>query len=180
MGRNRLIASAAFLSLLALPALALSAEQGHGGMSGMKMEGHGTMMQGQGMQGQGMQGAHDMMKMGSRVYSGKMGHWTTDIRMIDMKAQMKAAGMQAHGGMMNSHHVALSLTDPKTRARVTEGTGAVTVIGPDRSMATYDLAGMQGHFGADVNLPKPGRYTVNVKVDSGGTTGTATFNYTVK
>jgi len=93
---------------------------------------------------------------------------------------MKAAGMQAQGAMTNSHHIALSLTDPKTKARITEGTGAVTVIGPDKSMMTYDITGMQGNFGADVNLPKPGKYTCNVKMESGGKTGTSTFHYTVK
>jgi hypothetical protein len=182
---NRRVVFAVFLSIVAMPVLAMSAEKGQEGMQGMKMEGHGTMMQGQGMQGQGMeghgmQGGHDMMKMGSRVYRGKMGHWNSEIRMVDMKAQLKASGMQAHGGMTNSHHIALALTDPKTKARITEGTGAVTVIGPDKSLTTYDVTGMEGHFGADVNLPRSGKYTCNVKLESGGKTGTATFHYVVK
>jgi len=190
MGRKRLVVTAAFLAIVAMPMLSMSAEKGQEGTQGMKMEGHGTMMQGQGMQGQGMQGqgmhgqgmqgAHDMMKMGVQVYSGKMGNWNGEARMIDMKAQMKAAGMQAQGAMTNSHHIALALTDPKTKARVTEGTGAATVIGPDKSTTTYDITGMQGHFGADVNLSKPGKYTCKVKMESGGKTGTATFHYVVK
>jgi hypothetical protein len=180
MGMKRLVVTATFLSIMAMPVLAMSAEKGQEGMQGMKMEGHGTMMQEQGMQGHGMQGGADMMKMGTRVYSGKMGHWNSEARMIDMKAQMKAAGMQAQGAMTNSHHIALALTDPKTKARVTEGSGSVTVIGPDKSMTMYDITGMQGHFGADVNLPRPGKYTCNVKMESGGNTGTATFHYVVK
>jgi hypothetical protein len=187
MGMKRLIAFTAFMALAAAPAMALSGENSSMGAQGMKMQGHGTMMQGQGtMQGQGMQsqgmahGGPDMMKLGSRVYRGKLGRWNSEARIIDMKAQMKAAGMPAQGGMMNSHHLALALTDRKTKAPITEGTGSVTVIGPDRSMNTYDLMGMQGHFGADVNLPKPGKYTFNTKIESGGKTGTATFHYTVK
>jgi hypothetical protein len=184
MGMRRLAVTAAFLAFAAMPVLALAAEKGQGGMQGAT-EGHGTMMQGQGMQGQGMQGqgmqgGHDMMKMGTRVYSGKIGHWDGQARMIDMKAQMEASGMKAQGAMANTHHIALALTDPKTKAPVTEGTGAITVVGPDKSMKTYDVMGMQGHFGADVNLPKPGKYTFNAKIESGGKTGTATFHYTVK
>lgn len=178
----------AVFSFLALSSLALAVEKGQDGMSGMKMEGHGDMkmgdqgtMQGQGMQGQGMMhGGSDMMKMGTRAYRGKMGPWHSEARMIDMKAQMDASGMKAHGTMMNSHHIAIALTDPKTKKPVTEGTGTVTVIGPDKSMTTYNVTGMQGHFGADVNLPKPGKYTCNVKLESGGKTGAATFHYTLK
>jgi hypothetical protein len=180
MGMKRLIVTAAFLSIVAMPALAQSAEKGQGGMQGGAMEGHGTMMQGQGMQGQGMQGGHDMMKMGSQVYSGKMGPWNGEARMIDMKAQMAASGVHAQGTMTNTHHIAFALTDPKTKARVTEGTGTVTVTGPDKSVTKYNISGMQGHFGADINLPKPGKYTCNVKLESGGKTGTATFHYTAR
>jgi hypothetical protein len=181
---KRLLAVTSFLSMLALPLMAQAADNTQGGMPGMNMQGHG--MQGQGMQGQGMQGqgmmhgGQDMMKMGTRVYRGKIGQWHSEARMIDMKAQMKASGMTAQGTMMNSHHIAIALTDPKTKKPVTEGTGTVTVVGPDKSMATYEMPGMQGHFGADVNLPKPGKYTCNVKIESGGKTGTATFHYTLK
>ncbi|MHB1024971.1 MAG: hypothetical protein ACYC24_04595 [Desulfobacteria bacterium] len=168
------------LMLMALPGISAAAEPG--GMGGMQHGDHaGMKMDGRGMQGQGMMhGGNDMMKMGTRVYQGKMGPWHGEARMIDMKAQMEASGMKAQGTMMNSHHIALALTDPKTKAAVTEGAGTVTVIGPDKSMATYNMTGMQGHFGADVNLPKPGKYTCNVKLDSGGKTGAATFHYTLK
>jgi hypothetical protein len=178
----------AILSFLAMSSLALAEEKGQGGMSGMKMEDQGGMkmgdqgtMQGQGMQGHGMtHGGNDMMSMGTRAYGGKMGSWHSEARMIDMKAQMESSGMKAQGTMTNSHHIALSLTDPKTKKPVTEGTGTVTVVGPDKSMKTYNVTGMKGHFGADVNLPKPGKYRCNVKMESGGKTGTATFHYTLK
>lgn len=178
MEMRRLVATAAFLSIVAMPALAAAAEKGHGGMDGQGM--HGQGMQGQGMQGQGTQGAHDMMKMGTRVYLGKVGQWNGEVRMVDMKAQMAASGMATHGAMTNSHHIALALTDPKTKAQITKGSGAVTVVGPDKSVKTYDITGMQGHFGADVNLPGPGKYRFNVKMESGGKDGAATFLYTLK
>jgi hypothetical protein len=174
MGTKRWIAGAAILSLLATPVMARAANSGQGGMSGPAMEGQGMT------RGPSMQGGHDMMEMGTRAYSGRMGPWTSQIRVIDMKAQLKAAGMQAQGAMTNTHHIALSLTSRKTKTRVAQGTGAVTVIGPDKSMRTYDMTGMQGHFGADVDLSRPGRYTFNVKMESGGKTGTAVFHYRVK
>jgi len=184
MGRKQWIAGVAFLSLVALPVMAQAADQGHGTMQGQGMQGQG--MQGQGMQGQGMQGqgmmhgGTDMMKMGTRVYHGKMGPWNSEARMIDMNAQMAASGMKAQGTMMNSHHIAFALTDPKTKKPVTEGTGTVTVVGPDKSESTYNVTGMQGHFGADINMPKPGKYTCHVRLESGGKTGTSTFHYTLK
>jgi len=179
MGRKQWIAGAAFLSLVALPVMARAADPGHGMMQGQGMQGQG--MQGQGMQGQGMMhGGNGMMKMGTRVYQGMMGPWHGEARVVDMNAQMAASGMKAQGTMMNSHHIAFALTDPKTKKPVTEGTGTVTVVGPDRSIAEYRVTGMQGHFGADVNMPKPGKYTCDVKLESGGNTGTAKFNYTVK
>jgi len=179
MGRKQWIAGAAFLSLVALPVMAQAADQGHGTMQGQGMQGQG--MQGQGMQGQGMMhGGTDMMKMGTRVYHGKMGPWNSEARMIDMNAQMAASGMKAQGTMMNSHHIAFALTDPKTKKPVTEGTGTVTVVGPDKSESTYNVTGMQGHFGADINMPKPGKYTCHVRLESGGKTGTSTFHYTLK
>jgi hypothetical protein len=39
---------------------------------------------------------------------------------------------------------------------------------------------MQGHFGADVNLPAPGKYTFKTEIESGGKKGSATFSYTLK
>ena len=179
MGRKQWIAGAAFLSLVALPVMAQAADQGHGTMQGQGMGMQGQ--QGMGMQGQGMMhGDTDMMRMGTRVYRGEMGPWHGEARMIDMKAQMNASGMQTRGTMMNSHHIAFALTDPKTKKPVTEGTGTVTVVGPDKSETTYSVTGMQGHFGADINMPKPGKYTCRVKLESGGKTGTSTFHYTLK
>ena len=151
----------AAMMLLAMPAFASSADKrGHGDMEGM----------------QGMQG----MKMGDRIYSGKIGPWTGDARIMDMKASMEASGMKSHGAMTNSHHISIVLTDPKTKAPLAEGKGTVTVNGPDKGKATAGLMAMQGHFGADINLPKPGKYLLEVVFESGGGKGSASFSYTVK
>jgi hypothetical protein len=178
MGSKRFFGFVAVLSILALPMYASAEMKGHGGMSGvgsdqggMKMEGHGDMK----MDSAG----HDMAKMGDKAFSGKIGAWKGDARIMDMKAHLAASGMKAQGAMPNSHHLALTLTDAAKKP-VTEGKGTVTVTGPDKKTATFDFMVMQGHFGADVNLSAPGKYTFKTEIESGGQKGNATFSYTLK
>ncbi len=76
----------AALMLMALPGISAAAE--HGGMGGMQ---HG-----------GMRGGHGTMRrarheMGDKVFSGKVGPWTGEARIMDMKAHMAASGMKAQG-----------------------------------------------------------------------------------
>ena len=159
---------AAVLAVLSVSAPAVAADKGHGSMQGMSgeksMEGHG------------------MMAMGDRVFEGKVGPWNGEFRLIDMKAQMEKSKVSegTKAKMKNTHHLMLSLTDPATKKGVTEGKGSVKVTGPDKTQARYDFAGMQGHFGADVTLDKPGRYSFEVSVESAAKKGSATFEHTVK
>jgi len=171
MGAGRFIGWVAVLSILALPTYASAAEKGHDGMSGTKMEGQAGMPM--------KAGGHDMMQMGDKAFSGKIGPWEGTARIIDMKAHLEASGMKAQGAMPNSHHIAFTLTD-EAKKPVTEGKGTVTVTGPDKKTATSDFTVMQGHFGADVNLPKPGKYTFKAEIESGRKKGSATFSYTLK
>ena len=89
-------------------------------------------------------GGHDMAKMGDKVFSGKIGPWTGEARIMDMKAHMAASGMKAQGAMPNSHHIAFTLTDAAKKP-VTEGKGTVTVTGPDKKV---DEGRVHGHAGA--------------------------------
>jgi hypothetical protein len=174
-GAVRTMVCGTALMLMALPGISAAAEPGGmGGMQqgasgdhgGMKMDDHGKMDS----------GGHDMAKMGDKAFSGKVGPWTGDARIMDMKAHMAASGMKAQGAMPNSHHLAVTLID----APVTEGKGTVTVTGPDKKETKAEFMVMQGHFGADVNLPKPGKYTFKTVIESGGQKGSATFSYTLK
>jgi hypothetical protein len=155
------------MAVLLTAGASMAAEKGHSSMPGMhgesKMEGHG------------------MMKMGDKVFEGKVGSLHGEARLMDMKAQMEKAN--ASGMMMemkNTHHLSLMLTDPKKKMAVTEGKGSVTITGPDTKKATTAFMVMQGHFGADVNLPDPGKYTFQVNIESGGKKGTATFVKEIK
>ena len=168
----------AALMLMALPGISAAAE--HGGMGGMQQGapgGHGGMKMGD--PGTMKPGGNDMMKMGDKAFSGKIGPWKGDARIMDMKAHLEASGMKAQGAMPNSHHIAFSLADAEKKP-VTEGKGTVTVTGPDKKTATSEFMVMQGHFGADVNLPAPGKYTFKAEFESGGQKGSATFSYTLK
>jgi hypothetical protein len=161
-GAVRTVVCGAALMLLALPGISAAAE--HGAMGGMQ---HGGM------------GGHDMTTTGDKAFSGKVGPWTGEARIMDMKAHMAASGMKAQGAMPNSHHIAFTLTDAAKKP-VTEGKGTVTVTGPEKKETKAEFMVMQGHFGADVNLPKPGKYTFKAEIASGGKKGSATFPYTLK
>ncbi|HZW36256.1 MAG: hypothetical protein ACM319_05260 [Deltaproteobacteria bacterium] len=170
MGMKRFAVSGVLLVILAAPVLCTAAEKGHEEMPGMKMEGS-------------KEGHGSMMKMGDKIFSGKVGPWHGEARLMDMKAHMekaKATGMKMEGMVMKSHHIAFELTDPKSKKPVTEGKGSVTVVGPDKKAETTNFMAMEGHFGADVNLPKPGKYTFKTEIESGGKKGSATFSRTVK
>jgi hypothetical protein len=157
-------------ALLALPGIATAADKGHSGMPGMNMEG-------------AKEGHRGMMKMGDKIFGGKVGPWQGEARLMDMKAHIekaKASGMKMEGMKLKSHHIAIGLTDAKTKKPVTEGKGTVTVVGPDKKEEKSDFMAMEGHLGADVNLPTPGKYTFKVSVESAGRKGSATFSHSVK
>jgi len=172
MKMRRIVALALAFTFLAYGGIAAAEMKGHEDMPGM--QGHEAMP--------GMKGHGDMMKMGDKVFGGKVGTWQGEARLIDMKAQMektKASGMKM-AGAMKSHHIALVLTDAKTKKAVTEGKGTVSVTGPDKNIVKTDLMVMAGHFGADIDLPKPGKYKFKVSVESGGKKGSATFSHELK
>ncbi|MGZ8461718.1 MAG: hypothetical protein ACXW4I_02585 [Candidatus Deferrimicrobiaceae bacterium] len=158
----------AVLALLALPWSSVAGDKGHGSMSGMH--------------GEGKTEGHDMMKMGDKIFAGRIGPWQAEARLVDMKDQMEKskASEKMQGMMKNTHHVMFSLEDPVAKKPVTEGKGAVTVTGPDKKEATYNLTGMEGHFGADITLDKPGKYEFAVEIDAGGKKGSGKFSHTLK
>lgn len=169
MGMKRIGAIALVLAFAAVPLTAAAAGMEHGSMPA----GHGG----------GSGAAHGGMTMGEKIFAGRIGPWLGEARLVDMKAQMEksmAAGMKMEGGMANSHHIAVTVTDPATKKAVVEGKGTVHVAGPDKKPVLSELMAMQGHFGADVNLPKPGKYTFKVFIESGDRKGAATFTHTVK
>ncbi|MDH3237496.1 MAG: hypothetical protein OEM42_09620 [Deltaproteobacteria bacterium] len=171
------------LLVFAFAAPAVAGDKEHGSMHGMSgekpMEGHGSMHD---MKGESPAEGHGMMAMGHRVFEGTVGPWNGEIRLVDMKAQMAKSKVseKMKAKMKNTHHLMVSLTDTGTKKHVSEGKGSVTVTGPDKQQSRYEFTGMQGHFGADVALDKPGQYEFDVEIESGEKKGTVSFTKEIK
>ena len=168
------------LTLMALPGISAAAQHGgtggmqHGDHAGMKMEGHEGMP--------AKSGTADM-KNGEKIFSGKVGPWTGEARLVDMKAQMEASGVSAKTAarFAGKRHLMLFLTDPATGKPASDVAGKVVVTGPDKaSSSKVTLVPMGAHIGVDVNMPAPGKYTFVAEIESGGKKGSATFSYTLK
>jgi len=158
-----ILAMAAVGALLAAPVLAAEdTTHDHGAM-------HGTS------------GGHDM-KMGEKIFSGKVGPWNGEARLVDMKAQMEQSGVSAKAiaQVGAKHHLMMFLTDPKTGKPVGGVSGEVVVTGPDKASSKAALVVMGSHIGADVALQKPGKYSFKVTAEGGGQKGTAAFDYQLK
>lgn len=98
-----------------------------------------------------------------------------------MEEAMKEMGMEMPKGEMDTHHLSVSFNDMKTGKAITEGEVKVKVQSPDKSEQTKDLPGMHGHFGADFQLAKKGKYGVMCKFKlPDGKVRSAKFWYEVK
>lgn len=161
------------LMLVVLPGTAAAAEDGGMRHRGMKMEGHDGMS--------GKAGDHDKGK-GEKIFSGKVGPWTAEARLVDMKAQLEQSGVSAKTAarFAGKRHLMLFLTDPATGKPAAASGGKVVVTGPDgKSPSTVTLVVMGGHIGADVGMPAPGKYTFKADIESAGRKGSASFSYTL-
>lgn len=85
------------------------------------------------------------------------------FKVMSMKEHMKAMKMEMPKGMKETHHIAVEFKDAKSGKALTEGDVKVKVQGPDKAEQTKDLMAMQGHFGADFDLSKRGKYGVMAK-----------------
>ena len=103
------------------------------------------------------------------------------FKVMGMQEHMKGMKMEMPKEMKETHHIAVSFQDAKTGKALTEGEVKVKVQNPDKSVLSKDLMGMQGHFGADFDLSKKGKYGVMCKFQlKDGKTRSAKFWYTVK
>jgi hypothetical protein len=111
MGTKRFIVWVAVFSILALPVFAPAAEKGHDTQSGEK------------------------------IFSGKVGPWTAEARLIDMKAQMEQSGVSAKTAtrFAGKRHLMLFVTDPAT------GKTAAGVARKDRRHGPRQGFLLEGH-----------------------------------
>jgi hypothetical protein len=114
--------------------------------------------------------SHDIMQKQHRGQTGKLIR-ETDIdgfhlsyHLIDMQTQMKdMQGMQHNMQTMSSHHLMLDIQDADGKTIDSAQAGYV-VVAPDGSEQKVMTMGMSGSYGADINLSKPGAYTIKCKV----------------
>jgi hypothetical protein len=166
--------------LMALPVFSSAAEKGHEGISGMQHGDHAGMKMDD--PGKMKSGGHDMQN-GEKIFAGKVGPWTGEARLVDMKAQMEQSGVSAKTAarFAGKRHLMLFLTDSTTGKPAAGVAGKVVITGPDSaSSSKVTLVMMGGHIGADVGLPTPGKYTFEADIKSADKKGSATFSYTLK
>jgi len=98
-----------------------------------------------------------------------------------MADAMKAMGMEMPKGVKETHHLHVEFKDIKSGKALTSGEVSVKIQGPDKKESVKDLMGMQGHFGADFDMAKKGKYGVMCKFKlADGKIRSAKFMYTVK
>jgi len=130
---------------------------------------------------------HGSMDMGHGAHQGDVAHEEVvdgvkaTFKVMSMKEHMKAMKMELPKEIKETHHIAVEFKDAKTGKALTEGEVKVKVQNPDKSDQSKDLMGMQGHFGADFDLSKKGKYGVMSKFQlKDGKVRQSKFWYTVK
>ena len=103
------------------------------------------------------------------------------FKVMSMKEHMKAMKMEMPKGMKETHHLAVDFKDAKTGKALTEGEVKVKVQNPDKTAQSKDLMAMEGHFGADFDLSRKGKYGIMSKFKlKGGKVRSSKFWYTIK
>src|SRR5664279_3625770 len=103
-------------------------------------------------------GDHSMMEMGDVAHQEVVDGVKATFKVLSMKEHMK--GMDMPRDMKETHHIMVEFKDAKSGKALTEGDVKVKVQNPDKSVQAKDLMGMQGHFGADFDLSKKGKYGI--------------------
>jgi sorbitol-specific phosphotransferase system component IIA len=98
-----------------------------------------------------------------------------------MADAMKAMGMEMPNDVKETHHISVTFKDAGSGKALTEGTVTVKVQNPDKTAQTKEFVGMHGHFGADFDFAKSGKYGVMCKFQlKDGKIRQAKFWYEVK
>lgn len=119
------------------------------------------------------QGGHDNHNQHQGAHQGHAA-MDADGAMLDLgSVSVKGVAAMAHlkdvraamakMGMKTTHHFMAMFTDEKSGKPLEAGKVAVKITSPDGQVTgPMELMGMQGHFGADVILDKPGEYRFQV------------------
>ena len=126
-------------------------------------------------------GSHTMEHKSSAAHEEVVDGVKATFNVQTMADAMQEMGMAMPKGVNETHHISVTLKDVKSGKTLSEGTATIKVQNPDKSSQTKDLSGMHGHFGADFEFQKSGKYGVMCKfVVKDGKTRQAKFWYSVK
>jgi len=122
-----------------------------------------------------MEHQHGGHTMGNVAHEEVVDGVKATFSVYDIKTKMKEMGIK------ETHHIMVTFKDAKSGKALTEGEVKIKVIGPDKSEQVKDLMGMGSGFGANVTLPKSGKYGVMAKFKlADGRVRNVKFWYTVK
>lgn len=82
------------------------------------------------------------------------------FRVTGIADELKAKGVAVPKGLKETHHLAVEFKDARSGKLLSSGVARVRVQGPGKFTVTKDLAGMDGHFGTDLELSQPGKYGI--------------------
>lgn len=157
MKRNATLILVLFCTML-LTGNAFGSDSGHGSHN----TGHGTNHSG-----------HDT---GKKIHEAKVGDFTFEYRLIDMKEKMK--GMKNMPEIKETHHLMLHVRDmhgkPVEKAKV-----GYLIQGPDNSVEKKMAMAMNQGFGADVTFGHGKQYRVKAKVLAGDRKLMDSFEFTL-
>lgn len=98
-----------------------------------------------------------------------------------MAEELRAKGLAPPPGLKATHHLAAAFTDVAGKKPLTKGLVAIRLQGPGQGVEPLELTGMDGHFGIDLDLSRPGRYGIMCRfVLEDGKKRQVMFRYEVK
>jgi hypothetical protein len=122
-----------------------------------------------------------MEHMGGVAHAEVVNGVKATFKVTSMADHLRSVGMAVPKGLKETHHIAVEFKDARSGKALTQGEVKVKVQGPDKTEQTKDLMGMAGHFGADFDLSRKGRYGVMCKFNlEDGKGRQARFWYEVK
>ena len=120
-------------------------------------------------------------RMGKKIHTLTAEGYQFDYHLMDMREKLSA--LKATGSlpkeMEMTHHLMVYIDAPEGKTLKT-ATVSFHMKGPNASKLDLNAMRMGNGFGADVNLPSPGAYTMNTKAVVDGKTLTNVFTYTLK
>lgn len=125
--------------------------------------------------------------MDHAAHAGKVAHEAVvdgvkaTFNITSIAEELRAKGLAVPKGMKESHHLAAAFMDVARKQPLSKGLVAIRIQGPGQSGEPKELVGMDGHFGIDLDLSRPGSYGIMCRfVLEDGKKRQAMFRYEVK